>query len=147
MDVQELTTTFQAALEAGDFETAASYMADDFVFSGATRDPIGGQEWLGMSMALKAGFPDLSYNFVIESIDGNVVTSSAQLTGTHNGDLDLSAMGMGVIPATGIAVSNPRESNEAIVEDGKVKSLHVHSSPESGLMGLLSQLGVEPPQG
>ena len=147
MDVQELTTTFQAAFEAGDFETTASYLADDFVFSGATPEPIGAQEWLGMSMALKAGFPDLAYNFSIESIDGNVVTSSAQLTGTHNGDLDLSAMGMGVIPATGIAVTNPRESNEAVVEGDKLKSLHVHSSPDGGVMGLLAQIGAEPPQG
>ena len=106
------------ALEAGDFDTAASYLAPDFEFTRRTQpDPLGPQQWIGLSMGLKAAFPDLSYNFNVEGIDGNTGQVSSQITGTHNGDFDLTAMGMGVIPATGIAVSAPRCSRRCPMVD------------------------------
>jgi predicted ester cyclase len=147
MDNREVTYAFLEAFQAGDFDTAATYMADDFVFSGPTPEPISGAAWFGLSAALRAAFPDLSYNFRVVSVDGDVVATTTQLTGTHTGDLDLSRIGkMGIIPATGKSVSLPEEEGEAIVEDGKVVSLHIHSTPKGGIMGILSQLGVKLPQ-
>lgn len=143
MDTQEATYAFIEAFQAGDFDTAASYLADDFVFSGPTPEPISGAAWLGLSAALRAAFPDLNYNFRVVSVDGDVATTTTQLYGTHTGNLDLSGIGMGIIPATGKSVSLPVEGGEAIVEDGKLISLHIHSTPEGGIMGILSQLGVE----
>ena len=145
MDTQAVTEAFMAALDDGDFEGCASYLADDFEFSTHTMPPVGKQAWLGMSMALKQGFPDLSYNFQIHEVDGNHLQGSAALTGTHNGDLDMTGMGMGVIPATGIYVETAREYNDGVVEDGLIKSIHVHDSPESGVGGMLAQIGVQPP--
>jgi hypothetical protein len=75
-----------------------------------------------------------------------VVRTTNQLTGTHSGDLDLSGMGMGVIPATGKSFSLPPEESEATVEGGKMVALHVYSTPEGGLAGILRQIGVEIPQ-
>jgi predicted ester cyclase len=143
MNVREITYAFFEAFQAGDFDTAASYMADDFVFSGPTPEPISGAAWLGLSAALRAAFPDLNYNFRVVSVDGDVVTTSNQLVGTHTGDLDLSGIGMGVIPATGKTISLPEEGSEAIVEDGRLVSLHIHTTPQGGIMGILSQLGIE----
>jgi hypothetical protein len=145
MDTHETAEAFMMALDEGDFETAASYLADDFEFSTHTIPPLGKNEWLGMSMALKGGFPDLSYNFQIHEVDGNHLQGSAALTGTHTGDLDMTGMGMGVIPATGTYVETAREYNDGVVENGLIKSIHVLDTPESGVGGLLAQIGAMPP--
>lgn len=145
MDPQAVAEAFMMALDDGDFETAASYLAEDFEFSNHTMPPIGKNEWLGMSIALKQGFPDLNYNFQIHEVHGNRLQGSASLTGTHSGDLDLTGMGMGVVAATGVAVETPREYNDGVVENGLIRSIHVHDTPETGLAALLSAIGVQPP--
>ncbi len=146
MDPQDIAVAMTAALEAGDFERAASYLADDFQFSTPQLpQPLGKKEWLGLSRALKEGIPDLNYNFRILGTEGNRVRVSSQLTGTHTGNLDLSGMGMGVIPPTGRSFSAPQEESEGMVEGGRVKWIYLHSTPETGLAAMLSQLGIEMP--
>jgi hypothetical protein len=51
------------------------------------------------------------------------------------------------IPATGKSISNPEERGETTVKDNKVTSVHINAVEGGGLMGILKQLGVEPPQG
>lgn len=80
-------------------------------------------------------------------MEGNVVRVTNQLTGTHTNDFDLSAMGLGVFPATGKSISNPEEQGETTVKDNKITSVHINAVEGGGLMGILKQLGVEPPQG
>lgn len=147
MATRQTVEAFTSALEAGDFETAAAYLADDFQFT-STMMPraFGAQEWLAQSRALKAGVPDLSYNFRIEEIRDNSARVSGQLTGTHTNDLDLTAMGIGVVPATNIAFSAEREVSEGSVDaDGRIQYIHLNSTPESGMLGMLKQLGLERP--
>jgi predicted ester cyclase len=146
MSTRDLAEAFIKAFEAGDFDTVASYLSDDFAFSGPTPQPVGKDEWIWMSKVLKAGFPDLRYNIRVIGVEGNVVRTVLQLTGTHTADLDLSFMGMGIIPATGGRVSNPEEKGETTVEGDKIVAMHVHSTPETGLAGMLAQLGVQLPQ-
>jgi predicted ester cyclase len=146
MSTRDLAEAFIAAFEAGDFDTVASYLSDDFAFSGPTPQPVGKDEWIWMSKALKAGFPDLRYNIRVIGVEGDVVRTVTQLTGTHTADLDLSFMGMGIIPASGERVLNPQEEGEATVEGNKIVAMHVYSTPETGLAGILTQLGVQLPQ-
>jgi hypothetical protein len=84
-------------------------------------------------------------NTQLVNIDGNVVHFTNQLAGTHTGDLDLSFMGMGVIPATGRSFSMARENGESVIADGYVVSTHVQPTEGAGLMAILHQLGVEVP--
>ncbi len=142
MDNKALVEAFFTAFEAGDYDTAASYMSDDFQFSGATPEPISGQAWIGLSASMRAAFPDLRYNFRVKSVAGDVVTTSNQLHGTHTEDFDLSGMGMGIISPTGKSFSLPQETNEATVQGGKLTGVHVFSTPGSGLLGILDQLGI-----
>lgn len=142
MDSRAVAEAFFAAFEVGDFDTVASYMSDDFQFSGATPQPTSGQAWMGLSARMRAAFPDLRYNFRVEEMDGNVASVYSQLSGTHTEDFDLTNMGMGVIPPTGKSFSLPSTISEAVVEGDKVTSVHVNSSPEGGVAGILSQLGV-----
>jgi hypothetical protein len=46
-------------------------------------------------------FPDPNEEFEFQSVEGNVVRGLNRTTGTHGGDFDLSAVGLGVISATG----------------------------------------------
>jgi predicted ester cyclase len=144
MDIKELAQSFADAYNAGDLAKTASYLTEDFEFSGPVPEPIGSKEWLGMYSIFKAAFPDISYNLRVVSIEGNVLKTKTQLKGTHTGRLDLSAMGMGVFPPTGKSFSNPEESGEAIVENDKIRSIHIKAGKDSGVTGILTQLGLQP---
>ncbi len=146
MEVRELAEAFTRAFNSGDIDTLASFLSDDFRFSGPVPEPIGKDQWVGLSRILKAAFPDIKYNIRITGIEGNVVKTANQVTGTHTNGLDMSFMGMPVIPATGKAFSNPEETAETTVEGDKVTAMHVTIAEGGGLMGILAQIGVKPPQ-
>ena len=145
MSVREIAESFVMAMNSGDWEKVASFLSEDFKFMGPVPEPIGGMEWVGLSKSLKRAFPDIRYNVRIGSVEGDVVRTKTQLSGTHTGDLDLTAMGFGVIPATGISFSNPEEEGEAVVRGDEVVSLLVKSVEGSGLIGILQKIGVEVP--
>ena len=146
MDSKATVQALMDSVQKGDFEKAKSLFTDDFQFSGPVPEPIGGAQWMGMSMSLKKAFPDLDYQFHVESVDGDAVKISAELKGTHSGDLDLTAMGMGVIPATKKSFANPHEHGTVTVRGDKIASWAVESTKGGGVMGILSQLGVEMPK-
>ena len=145
MNAKETVQAMMDSIQMGNFEKAKSYLSNDFRFSGAVPEPIGREEWIGMSANLKAAFPDLDYQFKAEGSSGDTIFISAQLRGTHKGDLDLSAMDMGVIPATGKSFKAAREHGKAMVRDGKVISLALDPTEGAGLMAILDQLGVKVP--
>ena len=91
MEPQEVVQAFMDAYNAGDLDTAASYLADDVQISGPTPEPIGAAEFLGLRTMLGPAFPDIEFHMRIESVEGNVVKAANSWTGTHTGDLDLSA--------------------------------------------------------
>ena len=145
MDPKSVVQSLFDAVQGGDFQKAQSLLTDDFQFSGPVPEPISGPQWLGMSANLKAAFPDLDYQFKVEGADGDTVHISAQLKGTHKGNLDLSAMGMGVIPPTNKSFAAAHENGTATVQGDKVKTWAVNMTEGAGLMAILGQLGVKPP--
>jgi len=145
MDSKATAQAVMDAVQNADFDKAKSLLTDDFQFSGPVPQPINGAAWMGMSASLKGAFPDLDYQFHVESVDGNTVNISAELKGTHNGDFDLTAMGMGVIPATNKSFAAAHEHGKVVVQDGKVKSWTTEATEGAGLMAILGQLGVKMP--
>jgi len=145
MDPKATAQALFNAIQGGDFEKAKSLLTSDFTFSGPVPEPINGPAWLGLSASLRAAFPDLIYQFKIEGVDGNIVNISAALKGTHTGDLDLTAMGMGIIPATNKSFAATREHGKVTVQGDKVKSLANEPTEGAGLMAILGQLGVKVP--
>lgn len=146
MNTQELAQAFARALNAADWDTVASYLTDDFQFSGPVPEPVGAAEWIGLNRTMQAGMPDMSINLRIIAINRNAIQSEVQITGTHTSDLDLTPLGIGVIPATGKSVTLPKETGVARVQDGKIVSIHLNTPKDGGIAGLLAQLGVQPPQ-
>jgi len=75
-----------------------------------------------------------------EEKDGTV-TLTFHFVGRHTGDLDLSAMGLGVIPATGISFSTPESKSIFTVEGDQI----VSSQPISGGFDfVLAAIGAVP---
>jgi predicted ester cyclase len=145
MDTKATVQSLMDAVQMGDFEKAKSYLSSDFKFSGPVPEPIDGAQWLGMSAGLKAAFPDLDYHFNVEGVNGDTVNISAELEGTHKGELDLSSMQMGVIPATGKSFKAAHEHGKVTVRDGIITTWAVEPTEGAGLMAILGQLGVKIP--
>lgn len=145
MNAKTTVKTLTDAVQTGDFKTAKSLLSDDFKFSGPVPEPVNREQWLGMSANLKTAFPNLDYHFALVGADGDVAHISAQLSGTHSGSLDLKAMGMGVIPATGKSFSAALEHGDVTTRGDKVVSWANQPTEGAGIMAILSQLGVKPP--
>lgn len=146
MNNREIVHNLMNHIQKGEFEKARTLLADDFKFSGPVPQPINAEEWLAMGVSLRAAFPDLNYNFNIQSERGDVVIATTQLSGTHRNDFDLTKMDMGTIPATNKAFRTDRENTKITVRDNKVISWEAESIEGAGLMAILRQLGVEVPE-
>lgn len=145
MNKRETVQALMDAVQKGDFATAKTMLADDFQFNGSVPEPIDAEAWLGMSVSLKTAFPDLDYHFKVSGAEGNVVKSTAQLSGTHNGSFDLTGMNMGVIPATSKAFSTKSEKTKVTVKENKVTLWAVEPNDGAGLMEILKQLDAKLP--
>jgi len=144
MNKRETVQALMDSIQKGDFVNAKTMLADDFQFSGSVPEPINAEAWLGMSASLKAAFPDLNYHFRVIGADGDVVRSTSQLSGTHNGSFDLTGMSMGMIPATNKAFSAKLEKTKVTVKDNKITLWTVGPTDGAGLKAILGQLGVKP---
>jgi hypothetical protein len=146
MNTQKVAEAFAAAWQAGDADTLTILATDNFTFSGAVPEPLPLNAVIGLILTLKKAFPDLQYNATIQRVEGNIAHLTPHLTGTHTGDLDLTAMGLGIIPPSGKSINLPEETAQITVEGGKVVNYYVVPTPGGGLLGILTQLGVEAPQ-
>ena len=145
MNKREIVQALMDAVQKGEFETVKSMLADDFQFSGPVPEPLNAEAWLGMSASLKTAFPDLNYHFKVIGADGDVVKSTSQLSGTHNGSFDLTGMHMGVIPATNKTFSAHLEKTKVTVKNNKISAWVVEPNDDAGLMVILKQLDVKLP--
>jgi predicted ester cyclase len=145
MNKRETVQALMDAVQKGEFETVRSMLADNFQFSGPIPEPINAEAWLDMSASLKAAFPDLDYHFKVIGADGDVVKSTSQLSGTHNGSFDLTGMNMGVIPATNKAFSVNLEKTKVTVKENKITLWAVEPNDGAGLAAILKQLDVKLP--
>ena len=142
MSKVDIVQAFSDALEAKDFNKAASYLADDFVFVGPAPQPLGKQEFLAVQRACEEAFPDWSFNSHDEVEQGDRVVAAVQITGTHTRDLVLPIPGLPPIPATGKRVSLPEEHITFTFKGDTIASLTSDNVPGGGIPGLLAQIGV-----
>jgi predicted ester cyclase len=127
------------------FEANERYLADDF----QSLDKDGNVEmnkeaYLGMVRLLFSSFSD--FKAVISDMheEGDSVIVSSRFEGTHAGDLDLSAMGMGVIPASGKRIVWPEASTTWKFKGDQILSIQANDDA-GGAGAFLAALGVTPP--
>jgi predicted ester cyclase len=143
----EKAKALYTALGRGDSATASTYMTDDFVVSGPTPQPLGKQEYLGLHEIMARAFPDWNFNISDVVEEGDKITLTIAISGTHNGVFDLSPMGLPIpaIEPTGKKVQLPQEKPVLTVRNGKFSALYLPVVQGGGVPGFLSQLGVEAP--
>lgn len=146
MSAEDVVRSMMTAVDSGDMEKAAGYLSADFVFSGPVPEPIGKVQWIAMQGQLLAAFPDWSFNLSDVQTEANVVTTTHQITGTNAGELDLSPLDLPKIPATGKSIRLAQERARCTVQNGQIVRIEIDANPDSGLPGILRQLGVEMPQ-
>ena len=122
-------------------EAQREYLTDDYQATDSVGSPAFGKEaWFAMGELMRASIPDL--DFTIDEIrqEGEDVIFSGHFTGTFQNDLDLSAMNMGVIPATGKAINIPGTGRVSFSGDKISKLQDLATGPDAGLAGLLAAL-------
>jgi predicted ester cyclase len=121
----------------------AAYLSDDFRWTDEMGSPpMDKESWLAMGRLMESAFPDLSY--VIEDIQetGDCLAVTGRFAGTFTNDFDLSAMGMGVIPATGAPVAFPSSTARVCFDGDKILDVHdLGNGPDAGMAGFFQTLG------
>jgi hypothetical protein len=147
-NVDYVRAYFDKVWASGSTPTAAmkwaeAHLSDDFQFldkdGNATMDRAG---YIGFGHLLLASFHDMKFLYSDLREEGEDVQVSSHWEGTFTGDLDLSALGMGVIPASGKKIVWPESSSRWKIAGEKVKSIQDFSP--GGVAEFLAPLGVRP---
>lgn len=144
MTNKELVQNGMKAWENNDADTLSPLVAEDFVMTGPTPQPLGKADFIGFMHVLLAALPDFAFNVSRFEDSGDTVVTYAHISGTHKGTLALP--GLPPIPATGKKVALPEEVLTYTVKNGKLQSLVTDARPDAGVAGMLAQLGVALPQ-
>ena len=127
------------------FEANEKYLSDDFqILDKEGNMQMNREAYLGMGSLLYDSFPD--FNNVVRDAreEGDSVMVRSHFEGTFTGDLDLSAMGMGVIPASGKKIVWPEAATEWKFTEDQIAS--IQSKDENGGLGpFLAAIGVTMP--
>ena len=145
MDSKETVQALMDSVQRGRFDTARTFLSDDFQISGFFPSPINSETWLTMIANLKMACADLNYHFQVLGIEGNVVHTTSQLSGTNSGAFDFTDIDMGVISATNKKFSSSRQKTKMTVKGDKVIAWAVEPTEGAGLTAILGQLGLKLP--
>ena len=135
----------QANPPSSNMEAIKTYLADDFQSLDIDGNvQMNREAYMGLVQLLFSAFEDFKTVFGDVREEGDSVFVSSHFEGTHTGDLDLSALGMGVIPASGKRIVWPQASTKWGFEGGKIASIQANDAA-GGLGPFLAALGVTPP--
>ena len=137
--------TVKAIYSFDNVEQNAKYLSDDFQGT----DSVGGPAfdkagWVGMGQMFKGSLPDIKVAIDDIHEEGDSVMVTGRIMGTFTNDFDLSAMGMGVIPASGKMVEFPASTTRVSFNGDKVSRFHnTETGAEAGLPGMMKALGAD----
>ena len=143
MDSKETAQALMDSVQRGRFDTARTFLSNDFQISGFSSKPLNRKRWLTLISNLKMACADLNYHFQVQGTEGNVVYTSSQISGTNSGAFDFTDIHMGVMPATNKKFSIVTENTKITVKDNKVTAWAVESTEGGGMMAILGQLGLK----
>jgi len=126
-------------------EANMSYLSDDFQSLDKEGNVVANKEaQVGMTQLLVNAFKD--FKSVVNDIreEGDSVIVSYHFEGTHTGDLDLSAMELGIIPASGNKIVWPDTTTAFKIEGDKIASTRPYGD-SGGMESFLAPFGVTPP--
>ena len=140
-----IVRNFMTALDSNELDTAANFLADDFVFSGWTPKPLNKQAFLTLLENIKDGIPGLSFNIHNVLEQNTSITGTIQVQGYQTDSFIIPALGTPPIPQTASSVSLPMEEVTYQLRDDLITAMDVEHTTGGGISGLLKQLGIELP--
>jgi predicted ester cyclase len=124
-------------------EAADKYFADDYTSVDKAGNVVMDKNaFVGMAPMLFKAFPDMSGVVSDVHEDGDDVIMTFHFEGTHQGELDLSPMGLGVIPPSGKRIVWPDAQSRYRVREGRIVQ---EQQISSGFGWFLAPLGVDLP--
>ncbi len=128
-----------------DIEANEAIFSDDFQSVDRDGNVVMDKEgYIGMNRMLIAALPDLKWLRSDIREEGDSVIMSGHFEGTFRSDLDLSAMGMGVFPASGKEIVWPEMSVKYRLDSEKIVKQEPYGD-FSGFEEFLAPLGVKQP--
>jgi predicted ester cyclase len=107
-----------------DSSDAAAYLEDDFQNVDTDgRILMNKRAYLGMAKTLASAFSDLRFEFTDIEDQGESVLGTFRFEGTHTAPLDLTSIGMGVIPPSGRKVVSPESRARFTFRGDKIASI------------------------
>ena len=143
MSVEQVARDFVTMMNNQD-KTKGHITADAVVDGGVLPQPVPAMEALSIVNALATAMPDLTFDVLHVTVDGNKATVAARWGGTHSGNLSLPIPGMPTIPPTGKKVS-VKDTYVVTVRGDKVSHMTVESPADGGIPAALAQLGIKTP--
>ena len=140
----DLVKSGMKSIEAGDFSHYRDLYADNMIFTGPVPKPMSRVEYIDLMRALLKAFPDFKFNATNFKQVRDHVTCNTHISGTHSGALELPTLGISAQP-TKKRFTSPEELLTLTVENGKITRIETNNVPGGGLMGVLSQIGVQIP--
>jgi predicted ester cyclase len=126
-------------------EANMTYLSDDFHnFDVDGKVLMNKEAYIGMTQLLVDAFKDFTVVYGDLREEGDSVIADYHFEGIHTSELDLSAMGLGVIPASGKKIIWPEATNEFKIEGDKIVSIKPHGD-SGGMEDFLEPLGVKLP--
>jgi predicted ester cyclase len=128
-------------------EANMTYLSDDYkAYDKDGNVVMDKAAYVGMGQLLSAAFPDIKAVYGDAREEGDSVIVTYHFEGTQTGDFDLSAMGLGVIPASGKRIVWPDEAVEFEIRGDKIVGNRPYGD-SAGVETFLAVLGVKPPSG
>lgn len=145
MRVKDVVQAHLRAVEAGDWETALSFIADEYHMTGTIPFPISlfvkirKRDALRMHKARKRALPDFKFNEQILDEREDMVKLQVNLSGTHTGVIDYTGIlrGVPVLEPTGKKVNLPNEYFTYFVRNGKIIKTIGKIPKEAGVQALV----------
>jgi predicted ester cyclase len=118
---------------------SALYLEDDF--QNVDKDGrilMNKRAYLALAKTLASAFSDLTFEFSDLEDQGDNVLGTFRFEGTHTGPLDLTAIGMGVIPASGRKVLSPDTTARFYFRGDRISSIQEISGGIEAFVGSLA---------
>ncbi len=144
MNSIDIVKAYYSALDSDDMQRAGQFLSPAFQMVDFTPQPLDYQSMLGLLTLFKQAFPNLKHSLSNIRMDGRLVKLTVQLSGAHDGTLDLRTMGMGVFPRTRRFMIFPNENIEiTLLEEKITREQNVSAaSPFRRLPGMVRALGI-----
>jgi predicted ester cyclase len=126
-------------------EAGSKYLSDDF--SNIDKDGnvlLNKEGFIGMGTLLHSAFTDFKWVTSEYREEGNNVIARGHFEGTHTGDMDLSSLGLGVVPPSGKKIIWPESTDVIKIKGEKIVSTQ-NISDSNGMESFLAAMGVKPP--